>query len=714
MNEPADVHGDLTTRLVRVDLLLLRAVHRQRARPSSHQKGEFWGQYISDDEVDELLAASGEIDRPVGVDLGALDDAIARSEALRDQPAPQSRLQHLREAFGLDGDDVDLLLLALAPEVAAGYGKIFAYLNDDLNRHFLTVDLATRALRTRRRARLALQERLLPGGPLVKQRLVRLTPAPGEGPQSGRRISLPPRLLEWLLGDAPVPLREGITRVPIEGTPFIPEACHARIASLSSQLRPDSRGMLPRWPVTITVLGSTTGMREAVAMAVAEAAGQTHLLRIDVERCTAALDDPWELVRDLRLSQELPWLVELPDLGDDPDVRTRTLRFGTALASLPYPVCVGGKDRHAVARMIGQDRARVALPVGRVTVVERSGAWRRALGAAGWDHLDAESLATRFAAIGGTAIDRVVAHVAAEVLDKPPTEDHVLFACREATRPEFSGLAQHVVPRYAWDDLILPPKTLAQLQQLEKVLTHQETVMFHWGRQKIRPRGYGIKALFSGAPGTGKTMCAEVIAGSLGYDLYKVDLSSVVSKWVGETEKNLRKIFDAAEGGTSVLLFDEGDALFGSRGESNNAQDKYANQEVSYLLQRLETFEGCAIVTTNLQENIDEAFLRRFGAVVEFPFPSPRERARLWRKALPDAEMCSDDLDPDILGKQFVLAGGSIVNAAIVACIEAAADGGKLTMRHCVVAVARELHKMGKQINSVHFGEFHAQVRDLF
>ena len=238
--------------------------------------------------------------------------------------------------------------------------------------------------------------------------------------------------------------------------------------------------------------------------------------------------------------------------------------------------------------------------------------------------------------------------------------------------------------------------------------------MFHWGGQKIRPRGYGIKALFSGAPSTGKTMCAEVIAGSLGFDLFKVDLSSVISRWVGETEKNLKEIFDAAEGGSTVVLFDEGDALFGSRGETKSAQDKFANQEVSFLLQRLETFEGCAIITTNLQENIDEAFLRRFGAVVEFPHPTPPERLKLWTRMIPEYAPLGDDVDLKYLAKQFHMSGGAIINASINACVVAASEGKPLGMEHLIFAIARELHKMGKQINAVHFGSYYDHVKDLF
>jgi SpoVK/Ycf46/Vps4 family AAA+-type ATPase len=332
----------------------------------------------------------------------------------------------------------------------------------------------------------------------------------------------------------------------------------------------------------------------------------------------------------------------------------------------------------------------------------------------GWEVAKGVDLAERFYSVGGTTIERVMDRAMAESGGKEPDLEALWSAAREAARPEFSGLAQRITPRYTWEDLILPDKIIGQLKHLEHYLAQQEVVMDKWGGSKVRPRGYGIKALFSGAPGTGKTMCAEVIAGSLGLDLFKVDLSAVISRWVGETEKNLKEIFDAAEGGATVVLFDEADALFGSRGDVKQAQDRFANQEVSFLLQRLEVFEGCAILTTNLQENIDEAFLRRFGAVVEFPVPSPSERRQLWERAIPGGAPRGGDLDLDYMADQFVLAGGSIVNAAINACVVAAAEAKPVEMRHVIVAVARELYKMGKQVNRVHFGHFFDEVKDLF
>jgi hypothetical protein len=692
--------SDLARRLRRTDLLLLRAVRRQRARPAMRAKGQFWGSVITDDEVDALLRAHGEIDYPIGAD--GLEDAIAASTAYRD--APGGRFARLQEAFGLDGDDLDLMLLAIAPEISAGYGKIFAYLNDNLNQAYLTVDLATRVLRQERRQRLSLQSRLLPGAPLIRNRLLLLNPPDGMDTHTSRRVHPAPRLIQWMLRDSAVAMSEGATVLDTHRKPFVPAMTRDRLAQLQGSLNT---------PITVAIVGGTGGMREGVAMEVARQAGRP-MARIDVERCKSYLQQPYDLVRDLMLDGAIPYLVNVPDTSDEPQLRLQMLSVGTALAELPYTVCVGGNDRRAVSAMLGTDRPNVTVPVGRSTNAERVDAWCEAMDRRGWEVDKGRDLAERFYSVGGTTIERVLERAQAEAGGREPDLEALWSAAREAARPEFSGLAQRIVPRYNWEDLILPDKVIGQLKHLEQYLAQQEVVMHHWGGSRIRPRGYGIKALFSGAPGTGKTMCAEVIAGALGLDLFKVDLSAVISRWVGETEKNLKEIFDAAEGGSTVVLFDEADALFGSRGDVKQAQDRFANQEVSFLLQRLEVFEGCAILTTNLQENIDEAFLRRFGAVVEFPVPSPPERRLLWERAIPEHAPRADDLDLDYMANQFILAGGSIVNAAINGCVVAASEKASVGMRHVVIAVARELYKMGKQINRVHFGAHYDDVKDLF
>lgn len=693
------VFEELARRLRRTDLLLLRAVRRQRARPSMRAKGQFWGSVITDDEVDALLRAHGEIDYVTGPD--GLEDAVAASTALRD--APDGRFARLRAAFDLDGDDADLILLALAPEISAGYARIFAYLNDNLNQAYLTVDMTTRVLRAERRQRLALQARLMPGGPLIRHRLLLLHPSEGTETHTSRRLHPAPRLLRWLLEEEELPESVGFNPIPTDLEPFIPAPTRQRIEELGNSLQK---------PITVAIIGGTQGLREGVAQAVARTCGRP-LVQVDLDRCKAYLEEPGDLIRELRLAGALPFVINVASAQEDPALRNQLLALGGALTRLPYPVLVGGSDRRALGLLLGADRTSVTVQVARSTLEERNEAWGAALDQRGWDVALAKDIAERFYSVGGTTIQRVMDRAEAEAGGREPSLETIWAAAREGSRPEFRGLAQHVVPRYAMSDLIITQKVEKQLDHLISYLSEQEQVYHRWGANKVRPRGYGIKALFSGGPGTGKTMAAEVIAGALGLDMFRVDLSSVISRWVGETEKNLREIFDAAEGGTAVILFDEADALFGSRGEVKQAQDRFANQEVSFLLQRLEVFEGCAILTTNLQENIDEAFLRRFGAVVEFPMPSPEQRRRLWDHAFPPYAPRGPDLDLNYLSAQFTIAGGAIVNAAINACIIASARREPVGMPHAIEAIARELIKMGKQVNRVHFGDYYEFVRDL-
>lgn len=693
------IFTELARRLRRIDLLLLRAVRRQRARPAMRAKGQFWGSVITDDEVDALLRAHGEIDYTHTPD--GLDDAIHASESLRNDH--NGRVGRLKKAFDLDGDDTDLVLLSLAPEISAGYGKIFAYLNDNLNQAFLTVDLATRVLRTERTQRLALQARLMSSSPLIKNRLLLLNPPDGADTHTSRRVHPSGRFLRWLLEGEELPTGLGFTPLDVSGAPLIAGDTEKRIEELAPSLDK---------AITITVVGATSGAREGVAISIARRADRP-LVRIDLERCKNYLEQPWELIRELRMSGALPFVINIASSQEDPQQKIQVLTLGSALATLPIPVLVGGADRRALSGLLGSDRPSATVKVGRTNLDERIRSWEEHLTQKNWDVSRAVDLAERFYSVGGTTIDRIIDRAEAESGGSEPNDEILWEAARECSRPEMQGLALHVTPRYRWDDLILPPKIKEQLQDLVNYLAEQETVFHRWGANKIRARGYGIKALFSGGPGTGKTMAAEVIANTLGLDMFRVDTSSVVSRWVGETEKNLREIFDAAEGGSAVILFDEADSLFGSRGDVKQAQDRFANQEVAFLLQRLEVFEGCAILTTNLLDNIDEAFLRRFGAVIEFPNPGVTERMKLWEQSIPPGAPRDPDLDIPKLAKDFNIAGGNIVSAAINACILASSRRERVAMRHVVEAIAREMIKMGKQVSQAFFGEYYEFVKGL-
>ncbi|MFD0744915.1 ATP-binding protein [Phytohabitans flavus] len=266
-------------------------------------------------------------------------------------------------------------------------------------------------------------------------------------------------------------------------------------------------------------------------------------------------------------------------------------------------------------------------------------------------------------------------------------------AVRRLAGGHLDGVAVRVRPRRGWDDLILPAEEAAQLRELAARHRGRETVYGQWQFSPLPSAG--VVALFAGPSGTGKTLAAEVVAGDLGLDLYKVDLSAVVSKYIGETEKNLERIFGAAAAGDLVLFFDEADALFGKRSEVSDAHDRYANIEVAYLLQRLETYEGLVVLATNLQRNIDPAFLRRISVAVDFTAPEENERRAIWARAFPPSAPASD-LDLDFLARQFKITGGVISNAALGAAFLAAAEDSPITMRHAVLSVKREFQKLGR------------------
>jgi SpoVK/Ycf46/Vps4 family AAA+-type ATPase len=269
-------------------------------------------------------------------------------------------------------------------------------------------------------------------------------------------------------------------------------------------------------------------------------------------------------------------------------------------------------------------------------------------------------------------------------------------ACLAQARPRLGELAQHIPTAATWDDLVLPDKELQVLKTLTAHVRQRSTVYEQWGFARKGNRGLGISALFAGASGTGKTLAAEVIARELHLDLYRIDLSATISKYIGETEKNLRQIFDAAETGGAVLLFDEADALFGKRSEVTDARDRYANMEVAYLLQRIEAYRGLAILTTNLKDSLDQAFLRRIRFIVNFPFPDASQRELIWQLCFPP-QTPTQGLNFKKLAKLSV-AGGNIRNIALNAAFLAAEAGEPVGMHHLLQASQSEYIKLERPL----------------
>jgi SpoVK/Ycf46/Vps4 family AAA+-type ATPase len=338
----------------------------------------------------------------------------------------------------------------------------------------------------------------------------------------------------------------------------------------------------------------------------------------------------------------------------------------------------------------------------------RQAAWERALADLGppVDLAWAGPLANQFRLTPGQIHDAAAwaAHTCAmrgELQDM--TLADLYAGCRSQSNHKLAELAQHIAPRYGWEDIVLPEDKLIQLREICSHVTHRYRVFGDWGFDRKLSHGKGLSVLFAGPSGTGKTMAAEIMAQALQVDLYKIDLSGVISKYIGETEKNLAKIFQEAESSNAILFFDEADAVFGKRTKISDAHDRYANIETSYLLQKIEEYEGVVILATNLRENMDDAFTRRMRFIVEFPFPDAASRQEIWQRHFPNEAPVMADLDYAWLAKQFQITGGNIKNIVLNAAFFAAEDGGAIGLEHVLCGARREFEKIGKLWHDVRF-----------
>jgi SpoVK/Ycf46/Vps4 family AAA+-type ATPase len=457
--------------------------------------------------------------------------------------------------------------------------------------------------------------------------------------------------------------------------------------------------------------------RRAMAEAACALAGR-RLLLVDLAALLAAEKPAPERLlalaaREARMQEAVLGLDGFdPLLADRPELLPVRAQVRRLLEQRAAPTVLIGEARWEPATWFQNASAiRVELPS--LSPLARQGLWRQELdGRIAPEHVT--DLAGRFR-LDGDGIRAVAAAARGRAAwrgDGQAIPEDFRAAAQAIAAPPLEGLTQRVEPRYGWDDIVLPPASLRQLRELCARARFQGLVREQWGFGKKHARRAGLSALFAGPPGTGKTMAAEVVAGDLGLDLHRIELSGVVSKYIGETEKNLERIFRAADQGDAVLLFDEADALFGKRSAVSDAHDRYANVEIAYLLQRLEAYDGVAILTTNLRGNIDEAFVRRFGCILEFPLPEEAERLAIWQHMVPPECPLAPDVDLAFLARKFKLAGGHIRNITLAAAYLAAAEGGPVAMKHLVRAVRREHQKIGRLVAESEFERYHALLQD--
>ncbi|MCD9875125.1 ATP-binding protein [Streptomyces sp. NR30] len=642
------------------------------------------GQYLTPEAVARIL------DEPGGLDLPGPDAW---------QPPAGSVLGTLAARFGLTPLDLDLLLIAVAPDLDARFERLYGYLNDDLTRRRPTVGLALELCGLAGAA--SARFRLAPGAPLVAGGLVAV--AEPERPPLSRVLTVPDRVTAHLLGSAQ------------------PDA---RLAGVLGEAREDPTAEAAQVRRTAAAALSGTGLvqlrsrggdAEGLAVAALHAAG-LHPLVLDAAALARRPGDVPALARvaavEARLTGAGVVLGPLEALPGEPSERARTLRaLCAALRGIPLLTHgTGGWDPAWAAD------TPVVLTVPAPSPERQAARWRHALertaGSHGSDDVDALAEAVAAHRLDSGQLHRAadVAVRTAALAGRPVCPDDLRAAVRAQNGAGLDRLARRVEPGVGWDDLVLPPTTHRRLRELALRARHREQVLGQWGMRPGGGRGRGVIALFAGESGTGKTMSAEVVAADLGMDLYVVDLSTVVDKYVGETEKNLERIFTEASAVNAVLLFDEADAIFGKRSEVKDAHDRHANIESAYLLQRMESFDGIAVLTTNLRANLDEAFTRRLDVVADFPVPDSGQRLALWERCLGERLPRADDLDLAFCADRFELAGGSIRACAVTAAYLAAECAGPLTMRQLVTSIAQEYRKLGRLVLEGEFGPYLAEA----
>ena len=613
------------------------------------------------------------------------DQALSLAADLQAQDV-DARLADAAARLGLDALDTAVLGLCAAPELHPRYGRLFAYLQDDVTRRLASPRLLGELLSGDGVTPADVLACFASTSPLRRRGAIRLVEGDGTTPLGDRAAKLADPLAAFLLGlGAPLdPLSGGrLRRHALTAERPGREPTVAEIRALLS-----APSQLP-----LVVAGA-----DAEAL-VSHAAGRPLLL------CNVRELHKPEVIADAMLCCALEGRLLCGDNLDrlEPAERTQLLR---ALDEHPERLVLLAPNR--AGELTLGDRTVLLVDVPMPDVNERQAAWSEATHAGDTADVSAKFRLSLAQIAEAAEVATITAHTRGDELPVPADLD---LGARHASSSRLGELAARLTPRYRWSDLVLPDRQRETLGSISAYLRHRDRVLTEWGYEKTVARTQGLKVLFAGESGTGKTMAAEVLAAELGLELFRVDLATIVSKYIGETEKNLDRIFEAAIGSNAILFFDEADALFGKRSEVSDAHDRYANIEVAYLLQKMEGYPGAVILATNFRQNIDDAFVRRLDFVIDFPFPEPEDRKLIWRLLLPQEAPLADDVDLDFLATQFKLSGGAIRNCSLGAAFQAADEGTDITMRHLVRAVAQEFGKQGRLTLETDFERFHELIR---
>jgi len=701
---------------------------------------EFKNLYIAEEEIDAILSEEKSSRVKVGIEssaietlrkeIASLESRIAEEKARSLREGTVLRLERLRDLFHLSPFEVDALLICLAPEIHLKYEKLYAYLQDNLTKKRPSVDLVLSLLCSSFEERFSARLRFAPQAPLIWQRLLAVSSEVPERnpPLLAYVLNVEERITQYLLGSDQIdarlmPLvRRAVPTVAWQHL-ILPGGIKDRLENFirrfldtrayDSQSSGRSDGMI------LYFQGPAGAGKEETAAALCRelnipllVVNTARLLHGDLAVETVAR----LLFREALINQAALYFDRYDLLlGEDSRVsqcRETLLQEMEALSGLTFLAGSTGMSPAGVCRrkdFIQIDFSVLSHPL-------RQQFWQAALDGLASSSIDVGALTNKFRLTAGQ-MQNAVAMARSLALWRDPadgsiTGDDLYTACRSQSNQKLSALARKIIPKYTWTDIVLPKEQRVQLRELLNYVRYRDLVYGAWGFEQKLSLGKGLNVLFSGPSGTGKTMAAEIMASELGLDLYKIDLSMVVSKYIGETEKNLSAIFQEAKDSNAILFFDEADALFGKRSEVKDAHDRYANIETAYLLQKMDEYEGIVILATNLRNNLDEAFARRMQATIDFPFPEEDDRRQIFAAIFPQQAPLSSDVDFAFLARQFKLTGGNIKNIALHAAFLAAEDGKNIGMAQLIRATKREFQKMGKLCGKADFGPYYDLMKE--
>lgn len=686
--------------------------------PARHRPEEiaFRGLVTTDAEARRLLDEPPDLPKS-GQGEGLWQRVEPRVLASRQQGVALA-LQVVRERFLLSNFETECLVACVAPEMDAKYQKLYGYLNDDASQRYPSVDLLLRLLAPGESS-LPCRHPLMPSSVLLRSGLLAWTDENASGPLLGRCLKADPALVQFLFRDRKLdPELDSVwleRDFPAESEGLWNQNREAAGAVESNLAAYFAQESAHRERLVISLTGRAgSGRRYAVETSCARLG--LGVLALDCSRLMKhpRLEPLLTRAFCYSLLHAAPLLLGNFDaVLQNPD---RGHEFQGILSRLieerGWVLFVLRDQGDSGANWFPRYR-HVNVHFPDPTMESRKTLWILILtGHTSLHGADVEEIAGALAAKfrltpGQIAIAfRKAAHVVGAAASAEEWRKLLHVNSSQISTPRLGSLAHKIKPLYRAAQLILPPARMERVRDVIRHVQQKRTVMEQWGFDDLMSRGKGLTVLFSGAPGTGKTMAAEVIANELDMDLYRIDLAGVVSKYIGETEKNLSRIFQEAEHSDAILFFDEADALFGKRSEVKDAHDRYANIEINYLLQQIENFEGVAILATNMRQHLDEAFLRRMQVVVEFPIPSYEDRLRIWRQCVPPEAPLSDDVDFPFLARQFELAGGYIANITLWSALLASEETAPIGMRHFVVATRREFEKIGRRCMKEEFGKY--------